>query len=174
MAPWAKCFLFGGLLLAWALFFHTALATELQNASLAKVFKQVQAQTGIPGTLLAAVAARESSFHPWSINLAGQGVYPSSKQAALQRVRSSEARSFDLGLMQINSTWLSRLGITAKQVLEPRHNVLLGALILRDCITSHGVRGGLACYHSGEAQSQQGLVYAMGVLDICKRLEKPQ
>ncbi len=74
--------------------------------------------------LLRAIARTESSFDPHAINRNTDG-------------------SMDLGLMQINSTWLptlARAGIDAKRLLtDPCLNVAVGALILRDDIKRYGI-----------------------------------
>ena len=143
----------------------------LDAGSLARLFVQAEEQTGVPSGLLASIAIQESSFNPWALNMAGQGYYESSWRSALARVRKSNVRSYDLGLMQINSSWLRRFDLKPHQVLNPSLNVTLGSLILKDCLARHGLTGGLSCYNTGEPDSQTGRRYAGKVLRNWKLLQ---
>ena len=60
--------------------------------------------------------------------------------------------SYDIGIMQINSShlaWLKNHGISLKDLLEnPRINIYTGALILRKCFDLHGANEkGISCYN---------------------------
>lgn len=166
-------FLVSAAILAALLIFFSGQAPSqgLDNGSLARLFVRAQEQTGVPSGLLAAIAIQESSFNPWSLNLAGQGKYPTSFRAALWCVEQFDARSFDIGLMQINSAWLERFDVGVEQAIKPGMNVLLGSLILRDCLNRHGLVGGVACYHSGRPEGVDGIRYARKVLRNWKMLE---
>lgn len=143
----------------------------LDAGSLARLFVQAEEQTGVPSGLLASIAIQESSFNPWALNLAGQGHYERSWRSALARVRESDVRSYDLGLMQINSSWLRRFDLKPRQVLNPSMNVTLGSLILKDCLAKHGLTGGLSCYNTGEPGSRRGKRYAGKILQNWKMLQ---
>jgi len=137
-------------------------AEEMDTNFLARLFIQAEEATGIPRRLLAAIAAQESSFHPWSINLDGRNHYPATKKEALDRI--GNCQNFDLGLMQINSMWLPRFGVSAEDALDPTMNVLLGSTILLDCIGRYGLWDGIACYHAGNPRRQRGVAYAAKVV----------
>ncbi len=130
---------------------------------LANLFMRAEEATGMPRYLLAAIAAQESSFNPWSINLSGQSYYGESKDDALAHIGDCE--NFDLGLMQINSQWLARLRVSAEDALDPAMNLTLGSLILMDCVTRYGIRGGIACYHAGDPQEAGGIEYAAKIIE---------
>lgn len=151
-----------------------AVPSQAQNSrsTLAAYFVRAEQITAVPMTLLAAIAARESSFYPWSINLDGQSYRPKNKKSALAWIHNSEASSFDMGLMQINSQWLNRFGMSIRDTLDPALNILLGSLILSDCISNYGIRGGLSCYHTGSPGSKRGLSYADDVIAKWSILEK--
>lgn len=136
---------------------------------LAGLFVQAEETTGLPRNLIAAIAAQESSFWPWSVNLAGKGYYADSKESALANIGTT--RNYDLGLMQINSEWLPRFGISAEDAIDPVMNVTLGALILLDCVERHGMWGGIACYHAGSPKRAHGQSYAEKVVSRWRVLE---
>ena len=77
---------------------------------------------GVSAHLLYAIAKTESSLRPSAINHNTTG-------------------SYDIGLMQINSTWLPtlrRFGIQEKDLYEPCISIEVGAWILAHNIRSHG------------------------------------
>jgi len=143
----------------------------LDTGSLAQLFVKAEEHTGVPSGLLASIAIQESSFRPWSVNLAGQGFHEDSLESAMARVRNSGVRSFDLGLMQINVWWLKRFDVSVRQALDPARNVVLGSLILKDCLSRYGLVGGVSCYHSGSPDGTDGRRYARKVLRNWKMLE---
>lgn len=136
---------------------------------LARLFVLAEENTKISRYLFAAIAAQESSFHPWSVNLAGRSYFGKSKEDALAQI--GNCSSYDLGLMQINSFWLSKLGITAEEALDPAMNVLLGSIILLDCVQRYGVFDGIACYHAGRPDRRRGQIYAQKVTNKRRILE---
>ena len=147
-------------------------AAAMDSSRLARIFVRAERENGIPRNLLAAIAYQESSLHPWSINLAGRGFHPETKISALVQVRNSDVESFDLGLMQINSMWLYRLGLSVEDALEPVINVNLGSMILQDCLDRYGgdILSSLACYHSGEVDAD-GRSYARQVVEKWRSLQ---
>lgn len=146
-----------------------ATAIEMDLKFLARLFVQAEETTELPRHLLAAIASRESSFWPWSLNIAGRSYYLRSKKAVLEKIK--DCNSYDLGLMQINSMWLSRFGVSAEEALDPATNVLLGSTILMDCIDRHGILGGIACYHAGDPISQRGVAYAEKIIAVWRDLK---
>ena len=138
-------------------------AKPMDTKFLARLFVQAEETTGISRHLFAAIAAQESSFHPWSVNLAGRSYFGASKEDALAKIGNCE--SYDLGLMQINSFWLPKFGVTAEDALDPGMNVILGAMVLMDCIKRYGTFDGIACYHAGSPNRTRGKVYATRVVN---------
>lgn len=84
-----------------------------------------------------AVIRTESGFNPNALNINGGARLarqPSSRReaAAWAQWLISRGYSVDLGLMQINSANLPRLGLTASTVFDPCRNLQAGASILVD------------------------------------------
>lgn len=76
----------------------------------------------IPKELLIAIASVESSYNSDAINY-------------------NKNRSYDLGVMQINSSWFNRLeklGITEHALNDPCQNIMVGAWILAKNISTYG------------------------------------
>jgi type IV secretion system protein VirB1 len=81
---------------------------------------------------IAAIVAVESSGHPWAIGTPHCAYFPRTRGEAarvLAMALQSES-SVDIGLMQINSHWISRLHVAPEQLLDPCFNVRVGAAIL--------------------------------------------
>jgi len=84
-----------------------------------------------------AVIRTESGFNPNALNINGGGRLarqPSSRREATAWAHWLITRGYsvDLGLMQINSANLPRLGLTASTVFDPCRNLQAGASILVD------------------------------------------
>ncbi|MDR2076404.1 MAG: lytic transglycosylase domain-containing protein [Desulfovibrio sp.] len=123
------------------------------------------ARWNVPQKLVLAIIARESGHHPWAVNVAGRAHLPSSRDEALRIANAAWAagKSFDLGLMQINSYWLKRFGFSPEYVLEPRRNVIIGTWILSREIARHGLSWkAVAGYHTPDAE--RGKRYAVSIL----------
>lgn len=144
-------------------------ANEMDLEELAYLLVQVEEDTGLPRYLLAAIVSQESYFWPWSLNLNGKSFFAGSKEAAIKQIQKYE--NFDLGLMQINSQWLSVFEVSPEDALDPTANVLLGSTILNDCIDRHGLVGGIACYHAGDPARDKGQLYAKKVIEKWRDLE---
>jgi type IV secretion system protein VirB1 len=93
------------------------------------------APTVAPTTLLA-VARTESGLDPLviGVNRGGRQIpQPHTRQEAIATARSLlvNGANFDLGLVQINSTNLARLGLTIEDAFDPCRNLAAGALMLQ-------------------------------------------
>ena len=106
--------------------------------------------------LLWAIAYKESRFNPKAIN------------------RANNNKTYDIGIMQINSAhlaWLKKdYGISEKDLFtKPKLNIYVGALILRKCFDKHGANlNGLTCYN-GRIKNNP---YGKSVLAILEKQEK--
>ena len=106
--------------------------------------------------LLWAIAYKESRFNAKAIN------------------RANKNKTYDIGIMQINSTHLNKLekefGISEKHLFEnPRINIFVGAMILRKCFDLYGENEkGITCYNGLKKDNP----YGKEVLKIIKNAEK--
>lgn len=85
-------------------------------------WNQAEARYGVPASLLVAIAKVESRFNPRALGKNDNG-------------------SYDIGLMQINSGWLKKLGqynISENDLYDPCTNIMVGAWILSDNINRLG------------------------------------
>ena len=155
--------LFGAL--ALVLLCDGALASEmdlrLREARYLKDFQRSGRYFVIPYQLLMAIARQESDCNPLVINIAGRDYHPKSSQEALALIREARMRKqgYDLGLMQINSEWLERLGIDPALLLAPNNNIFMGASILAGEIKKRGF-GWEAIGHYHSPKSARALAYA--------------
>jgi len=86
-------------------------------------WEQAARKYGVDVHLLYAIAKTESSLKPTAVN------------------RNNANGSYDVGLMQINSSWLptlKRFGIEEKDLYEPCVSIDVGAWILAHNIRSYG------------------------------------
>ncbi len=132
------------------------------------VYRWIAAEHEIPPQLFYAIALAESGKMiepinrrrpwPWTLNIAGNGVYFKSRWAAWQALHESLLAGQDLvdiGLMQVNwryhraslgSTWLA---------LDPTRNLSVGADILKDCYQKRrDWWASVGCYHAPSNQAR--------------------
>ena len=138
------------------------------------LFEAPALELGVSRELTVAIAGVESGFSPWVLNIEGQPFRFDSKEKALEKAGEAWAagRSFDLGLMQVNSQWLRRFGISPEAALDPLANVYFGSWILKQEIDRHGdIRAAIGAYHSPTpARASQ---YADQVMEALKRGPQP-
>lgn len=106
--------LLGGALI---IFNISANAMEYQRC-----FDMASVRYQIPSKLLQAIAKTESKNNPLAVGW-------------------NKNRSYDIGMMQINSTWLpklNRVGISERDLFDGCKNIQVGAWILSENIKRHG------------------------------------
>jgi len=125
-------------------------------------YRLVASEKKIPESIFYAVALAESGRTvpaegvrrpwPWTLNVAGDGYYYSTRieaWQALQKWLDQGKRSIDIGLMQVNWRYhRERLGDPWK-ALDPFHNLHVGADILQECYaTERDWWASVGCYHA--------------------------
>ena len=102
----------------------------------ATCFHEAGQRYGLNPGLLQAIAKTESGLRPDAVNLQHR----------------SRTGSYDIGLMQINSSWLPKLagfGITEAALYEPCQNVMVGAWILSHHLRESGADwNGVGAYNA--------------------------
>jgi soluble lytic murein transglycosylase-like protein len=152
-----------------------AASTPVEPASprsLNAAFLSVAEEFDLPPALLTAIARHESRANPWALHLDGRGHFPESREQAVKLLQNRTSDNFDVGIMQINSSWLKKFKITPAEALEPQTNIRLGAWVLKQCVDEHGMGwDALAAYHTGKPgkHNWRASVYA---LKVWRRYEK--
>lgn len=126
-------------------FKHTFIALSLLfTAAIAEENYYVEAGNivGIEPWLLWGIADTESGHNPYAINHNKNGTY-------------------DIGVMQVNSIHFKRFGLTAQDLLDPKVNILTGAIILKECFDKHGNNWmAVNCYNGLSPENRKYYVYA--------------
>ena len=153
---------------AIALLWLAICPTSHAEESLPPVYRWIAADKEIPAGLFYAVALAESGKTvsaiggrrpwPWTLNIAGEGVYFNSRWEAWRALDESLRAgqdSVDIGLMQVNWHFhQARLGNTWL-ALDPTHNLSVGADILKDCYRRRrDWWASVGCYHSPSDQAR--------------------
>lgn len=137
------------------------------------LFSQVADEFKVPVELLQAIASHESRYSPWAVNIAGRSYYPGTKQAAMDIIDKAGAKSFDVGLMQVNSYWLNKFDLAPEKAIVPEENLRLGAWVLRYCLDRYGDNWkAVGAYHTGSPDNmpRRAKSYARRVLKKYRQL----
>jgi type IV secretion system protein VirB1 len=114
-------------------------------------------------TTLAAVVTHESKVNPFQIGINGGARLsrvPETKEEAIEIAKKllGMGMNIDMGLSQINSANLPKLGLTVEQVFDPCTNLQAGATVLHWCYGPAAKKYGagqvalqaaLSCYNTG-------------------------
>ncbi|MBR4605807.1 MAG: transglycosylase SLT domain-containing protein [Lachnospiraceae bacterium] len=166
-----KCLL--GLLCGLCIVFRTPQGTDANNIylrqeSFAQMLDEPCRKYHLPKLLVMAIARQESGYNPWVINIEGRDYYARNREEALQIASWAlrNDRSFDVGLMQINSYWIKKYNWPLPSVIEPKYNILIGCWILAGEIRKHGYNWkAIAYYHTPlHRNPERGIRYARSVV----------
>lgn len=142
------------------------LAIPLPATAFDRIFSEPCAQAGIPKSLALAIARQESGLHPWCVNVQGKDYVPRTYEEAVQIIQQahSAGKSYDVGLMQINSQWTRLWKMNPLELLDPETNIRLGLKILKEEINRHGMNWiAVGKYHS--PHPERGRKYAWRVFN---------
>lgn len=149
----------------WVVCCFTPLLTLNTPSALAQCWSETAQRFGIPAALLYAMANVESNLNPRAIN----------------RSHLRRTASYDIGLMQINSTHLpalARQGILEADLYSPCTNLLIGAQLLADLFKRYGrTWNAVGAYNAsctqlrGQACTQARTRYAWRVYRQLQRMQ---
>ena len=174
MEMFFKSFL-GILLIASTLGINTEIAMGTEQENLIKPFEEACFGKNIPPKVPLAIAKHESGLNPYAVNVAGTGYMPDSKEEALEIMRAAEATgaSYDVGLMQINNQWFSRLRVTPESLLEPDKNIEIGVKILAGEFAKHGKNWTAVGYYHSPSKSR-GIAYSKSIYQLYHGFIQPR
>lgn len=136
-----------------------------------------------PQTLLPIVQV-ESGFDSLAIGVNRRGGHvarPTSAEAAASTARAllASGANLDLGLAQINSRNLDRLGLSLEEAFEPCRNLAAGARLLGEAYRTTrrttadpqmALRGAISIYNTGDRQAGHRNGYVAKVEQAARRL----
>jgi hypothetical protein len=121
--------------------------------------KYASQRNGIPEWLILSIAHVESGFNPYAVNVAGKSYQPKTKEEAYAIIRNAAlaGKSFDVGVMQVNSFWFKKYNIPYHYGLDLQNSFVMGAEILRKEILRNGNNWlSVGYYHSKTYQKALG------------------
>lgn len=158
------------LFLILTLFAAPALAQEQVQQDFQPMFSEVAEHWQIPTSWAVAIAKTESGLKPWALNIEGESFFFESKDEALEaaQVALDAGKSFDCGLMQVNSFWLKKYNIPLDAIFDPLANIYMGGFILKEEIKRHGLNArAIGAYHS--PNEDRARAYANMVLSLLEQ-----
>ena len=132
------------------------------------LFQSAADYLGVPISLTQAIAEVESGTFSHVLNIEGQSLFFDTKEDALTAARRALAagKSFDSGIMQINSQWIKRFDLPLEAVFDPAANIYLGSWILGENIRQYPGWRAVARYHS--PNESRGQTYVERVKAVLK------
>jgi soluble lytic murein transglycosylase-like protein len=102
-------------------------------------YEQAGAEYGLAPEILQSISSTESGNKPYAVHYNSDG-------------------TFDVGLMQINSSWEKSVGKELwSRLFDPCTNVRMGAWILARCVKRYGYGWkAVGCYHSSTPSKRDG------------------
>ena len=142
---------------------------------------------GVHVATMAAIAHVESSGSPLAIGVNGAARISRQPRTAVEAVAVAKeltrrSVSFDLGIAQINSANLVRLGLSIESAFDPCSNLRAAATLLSWCYSPAVRRTGegqaalqqaLSCYNSGSRSGGLANGYVRKVYDAVQRTTLP-
>lgn len=123
---------------------HYTWADKLSESEYNVCFIRAGLHYNIPPNLLYVIARVESKMNPYALNTNHNG-------------------SYDIGIMQINSIWLSKLakiGIQHKDLIDGCNNIQVGAWILSQNIKRYGLTAeAIGRYNSSNSYHKSQYIY---------------
>lgn len=129
-----------------------------------KLIAQHSKAAKIPSNIAIAIAKQESGLNPHCVNVEGDDYAPANRAEAEAIIKKAEAenKSYDVGLMQINSQWIHKWKIDPCSLLDPEANVRAGIRIFKEEIQRHGLNWkAVGAYHSPDPT--RAMLYASQV-----------
>lgn len=134
-------------LFCFLIFFLVALPAQAYE----KIFSRHCKAANVPREIAMAIARQESGLNPNCVNVAGEDHFPATRAEAEKIIKraAAENKSYDVGLMQINSQWIKKWKIDPCSLLDPDANIRAGIRILSEEIKRHGMNWkAVGAYHS--------------------------
>ena len=127
-----------------------------------------QCAPAIASVTMAAIVQQESAGNPLALHdsTTGRNYRTTSAATAARIAREliAQGHSVDIGLAQINSRNLSRLGLGVDQAFDPCENLRAAQTVLLDGWSRAGtLMGMLSAYNTGQVTNTRGADYGAGV-----------
>ncbi|MGI9304734.1 MAG: transglycosylase SLT domain-containing protein [Gammaproteobacteria bacterium] len=132
---------------------------SLQLADIPPAYRTAARDADAPAAVLYAIALTESGRQtavgrrpwPWTLNVAGRGLYFANRSSAWRQLQRTFAahRNVDIGLMQVSWRYHSTTLRSTWHALDPQWNLSVGARILRRCFEERRTWAeAVGCYHA--------------------------
>ncbi|WP_197703836.1 transglycosylase SLT domain-containing protein [Cohaesibacter sp. ES.047] len=137
-----------------------------------KEMRAAAAAEGVPLGILYAVGLAETGrgkkLHPFALNIEGKSVFATSKQEALQTVKTARKHGkklIDIGCMQINHHYHRSEFSSLDHMIDPRANVFYAARFLKRLRKRQGSwTMAVARYHAGPNNNPAQKRYVCAVI----------
>lgn len=139
------------------------------------LMKRTAEKYNLPPELLLAISIRESGVNPGALNTWGEDyVYKTPEEAIANLLRRGVTwdRSFDCGVMQINSQHAKYFGFNILNMFDSEKNIDYAGQLLRELIDAHGYTWrAIGRYHT-PSEGDRAINYATSVLTKAKELQQ--